>query len=134
VAALRAHAKGLYLYESSVELLIGHASWLYREDFLDVAVEFGCGILDGSVMAAVDWTAAAAALEAGRLPCSASEGQVLRIAASIAGGVPVSLGEAVSGLDDRNLGLVAGAVLHAGGRRGGLAAPVGDRRCGGARW
>jgi hypothetical protein len=53
---------------------------------------------------------------------------MLRIAASIAEAVPVSLGEAVSGLDDRNLGLVAGAVLHAGGRPGGF---TGDRRRGG---
>ena len=27
--------------EAAVELLIGHRSWLYREDFLEVAVEFG---------------------------------------------------------------------------------------------
>ena len=48
-------------------------------------------------MAAVDFEAAAAALEAGVLPCSAGEGQVLRLAASIADGVPVDLREAVTG-------------------------------------
>jgi hypothetical protein len=95
-----------------------------------VAVEFGRGIVDGSAMASVDWEAAVAALEAGRLPCSASEAQMLRIAVSIADAVPVSLGEALSGLDNGNLGLVAGAVLHAGGRPGGF---TGDRRCGGGR-
>jgi len=84
-------------------------------------------------LAIVDWPAVVGALEAGRLPCSGSEGQVLRITASIAAGIPVALGEAVSGLDDRNLGLVAAAVLHAGGRRGGLAASVVDRTRGGGR-
>jgi len=102
--------------------------WLSREDFLDVAVEFGRGI--GPAMASVDWEAAVAALEAGRLPCSAGEGQMLRIAASIAETVPISLGEALSSLDDHNLGLVADAVLHAGGRPGRF---TGDRRCGGGR-
>ena len=37
-------------------------------------------------MAVVDWEAAVAALEAGRLPCSGGEGRILRLAASIAGG------------------------------------------------
>ncbi len=68
-------------------------------------------------MAAVDWEAAVAALEAGRLPCS-GEGRMLRLAASIAAGVPVDLGGAVSGLDAANAGLAAGAVLHAAGHRG----------------
>jgi len=95
-----------------------------------VAVEFGPGIVDGPAMASADWEAAVAALEAGRLPCSAGEAQMLRIAASIADAVPVSLGVALSGLDDHNLGLVAGAVLHAGGRPGGF---TGDPRRGGGR-
>jgi len=69
-------------------------------------------------MAAVDWEAAVAALEAGRLPCSGGEGRMLRLAASIAAGVPVDLGGAVSGLDAANAGLAAGAVLHAAGHRG----------------
>jgi hypothetical protein len=47
-------AKGLFGAESAVELLIEHASWLSREDFLDVAVEFGQGIVDGSAGASVD--------------------------------------------------------------------------------
>ncbi len=68
---LRAWAKGLFSTEAAVELLIGHGSWLYREDFLEIAVEFGQGITSGAVMAAVDFEAAARALEAGALPCSA---------------------------------------------------------------
>ena len=116
-AALRAWAKGLFSTEAAVELLIGHGSWLYREDFLEIAVEFGPGITSGAVMAAVDFEAAARALEAGALPCSGGEGRVLRIAASIAAGVPVDLREAVTGLDENNAVLAAAAVLHAAGCR-----------------
>ena len=110
-------AKGLFSTEAAVELLIGHGSWLYREDFLEIAVEFGQGIAGGAVMAAVDFEAAARALGAGALPCSGGEGRVLRIAASIAGGVPVDLREAMTGLDGNNAVLAATAVLHAAGYR-----------------
>ena len=116
-AALRAWAKGLFSTEAAVELLIGHGSWLYREDFLEIAVEFGQGITSGVVLAAVDFEAASRALGAGALPCSGGEGRVLRIAASIAGGVPVDLREAVTGLDENNAMLAAAAVLHAAGCR-----------------
>jgi hypothetical protein len=123
-------AKGLFTVEAAVELLIGHCSWLGRADFLEMAVEFGGGIVDGAVLAAVDWEAAVAGLESGRLPCSSSEGEMLRVAASIAGGVRLDLGSALCGLDERNVTLVAAAVLHAAGHRGSgvrLAA-------GGGRW
>jgi hypothetical protein len=80
-------------------------------------VEFGWELFSGQVMAAVDFEAVAGALEAGELPCARSEGQVLRLAASIAAGVPVDLGGAVSGLDASSTGLVARAVLHAAGYR-----------------
>jgi hypothetical protein len=105
----------LFSTEAAVELLIGHGSWLYREDFLEIAAEFGPGIAGGTVMAAVDWEAAVAALEAGRLPCSGGESRILRLAASIAGGVAVDLGSALSGLDERNIAEVARAVVHAAG-------------------
>lgn len=65
----------------------------------------------------VDWQAAVAALDAGRLACADSEAQLLRVAASIAEGVPVDLRDALSGLDQVNVVLVAEAVLHANGRR-----------------
>jgi hypothetical protein len=125
--ALRRWAKGLLRAEAAVELLIGHRSWLYREDFAGVAVEFGRDSFTGSVIAAVGWEAAVAALEAGVLPCSGSEGQVLRLAASIGGGMAVDLGSALSGLDEGNTALVAGAVLRAAGHRGVVAAFGGER-------
>jgi len=114
-AALRVWAKGLLAVEAAVELLIGHRLWLYRGDFRDIAVEPGWEPFSGRVMAAVDFEAAASALEAGVLSCAGSEGQVLRLAASIGAGVPVDLGDAVSGLDKANASLVAAAVLHAAG-------------------
>ena len=68
-------------------------------------------------MAWMDWLGAVSALEAGGLPCSHSEAQVLKVAASIAEGVPVDLREVVGGLDGANTVLVATAVLHAAGHR-----------------
>ena len=78
-------------------------------------MEYGQATADGTVLAAVDWEAAVAALDGGRLPCSSSESQMLRLAASIAGEAPLNLGWALSGLDERNATLVARAVLAAGG-------------------
>jgi hypothetical protein len=120
-AALRAHAKGLYCAEAAVELLIGHAWWLHRDDFVGGFVEVGRGLVGGTVMAWIDWQAAVTTLDAGRLPCCDSEGQILRIAAGIAQGVPIDLRAALTGLDAVNLALVAGAVLHTGGHRGAIA-------------
>jgi hypothetical protein len=109
---------GLYCAEAAVELVIGHRRWLGREDFVAEFIEAGQGSVCGTWMAFVDWQAVVAALDAGRLPCSGAEGQVLRIAASLAEGIPVDLGAAVTGLDEANIGLVAAAVLAAGGHRG----------------
>lgn len=53
-------------------------------------------------MASIDWEAAISALDAGELPCSNGERRVLRLAASIAAGAPVSLGNTLTGIDDRN--------------------------------
>jgi hypothetical protein len=92
--------------------LIGHRWWLVRDEFL-VHVEF-CRGFHGESMAAVDWRAAWTALE-GYLPCSSGERQILRIAASIAEGLPIDLRDAVTSLDAVNSVRVARAVLAAGG-------------------
>ena len=42
---------------------------------------------------------------------------MLRLAASLAGDVPVELGNAITGNDDRNVDLLVAAILHASGRR-----------------
>ena len=67
------------------------------------------------MVAVVGWRAAVRALAAGRLACSDSEGHVLRLAASLADGVPVDLGGCVAVLDDANVGLVVEAVRRAAG-------------------
>jgi hypothetical protein len=42
---------------------------------------------------------------------------MLCLAASLAYDIPVSLGEAITGIDDRNIGPLVTSVLHASGRR-----------------
>jgi hypothetical protein len=98
-------------------LLIGHRRWLHRDDFVDEFIETGRGSVGRAAMAFCDWTAVAAGLDAGRLPCSGSEERVLRIAASLVEGIPVDLGAALSGLDEATIVLVAQAVVHANGHR-----------------
>jgi len=99
---------------AAAELLIGHRFWLGRVDFVEQFVRMDLDA-DGVRAAFVDWEAVAAAAQAGRLVCSGSQGHVLAIAASLAVGVPVDLGAAVGGLDERNLALVATAIWTAGG-------------------
>jgi hypothetical protein len=109
--------------EAAVELLIGHRWWLVREDF-GVYVE-SCRGFHGELRAVIDWLAVWAALEDGHLPCSSGERQVLRVAVSIAEGVPIDLRDAVTSLDAVNSVLVARAVLAAGGYREAAAALAG---------
>lgn len=115
-AALRLWARGYYAIEAAVELLVRHGVWLHRKDFRDAAVN-GLDDTYGPPLAYADWAAATAALDAGRLPCTGSEAGMLRIMCSLAERIPVHLGDALTGLDDRNRALVSAAVQHAGGDR-----------------
>ena len=115
---MRVWAKGLLGLEAAVELLIGHGTWPARADFAAAALTFCRDGVTGAAMAAVDFEAALAARRTGLLPCSSSEEQILALAASIATGVPVALGDLVSGLDEDNAIRVAIAVLHAAGSGG----------------
>lgn len=108
--ALRAGAQGIYMLEAAAGLVIAHGAWLARGDFRG-------HIYHGTEAAAIDWEAVTRALNAGELPSSAGEGRLLRLAASLAGQAPVVLGDAVTGLDDRNIQVLVRAVLHASGRR-----------------
>lgn len=67
-------------------------------------------------MAIIDWPAAISTLTAGHLPCSGGERRMLRLIASIAGGIPVDLQDALTSIDDHNIQLLLRAVLHASGR------------------
>jgi hypothetical protein len=117
-AALRACASGFYPAEASTELVISHGSFLARSDFTGRFIEIGTSITDGiTTMASIDWPAAITALDTGNLPCSGGEQRMLRLAASLADGIPVDLRDALTGIDDHNINLVITAVLYASGKR-----------------
>src|ERR1700745_1707587 len=88
--AVRAWAKGWLPTEAAAELLISHQCWLLREDFLQVAVEVRWEPFRDREVAAVDFAAAAEAVQ-GVLPCSDGERQVLLGAGRLAGGIPGGL-------------------------------------------
>ena len=116
IAALRAHAAGLYPEEAGTELLIRHGGILHRHDF-SAFVHAGTSISDGTtLMAWIDWDAALSALHGGQLPVCGGERRILQLAASIAAGFPVCLRDAIPGLDHRNLKLLITAIRHAAGQ------------------
>lgn len=110
---LRACARGIYPDEAGIELLIGHDVFVHRADFTS---RFISTPDDSTGLAVIDWPAAITALD-DSLPCSGSENRMLRMAASLADGIPVSLRDALNGLDDHSIQLVIKAILHASGRR-----------------
>jgi hypothetical protein len=113
--ALRACATGIYPLEAGVALLASDGTFLRRSDFTSRFIQHGTS--DGTPMATVDWDAAIAALQVGELPCSGGERRILRLSASLAGGIPVDLRDAVTGLDDDNTALLVTAIRHAAGKR-----------------
>jgi len=116
--ALRNCTAGLYPLEAGVALLISNGTFLRRDDFTTRFIEHGTSISDGATpMAAIDWDAAITALNAGELPCSGGERRILRLAASLAGGIPVSLRDTVTGLDNDNTARLLTAIRHAAGKR-----------------
>jgi len=114
--ALLACASGIRHLEAGTSLLIDCGSWLHREDFTSRFITTGTSISDGTtILADTDWEAAIAALHAGELPASSGERRMLLLAASIAGGTPVSLSSTLPGIDRRNASLVVSAIAHAAG-------------------
>jgi hypothetical protein len=111
--ALRACAAGIYPAEAGVALLIGHGTFLRRDDFTTRFIEHGTS--GATPMAAIDWDAAITAIANGDLPCSGGERRILQLAASLAAGTPVSLHDTVTGLDDANIALFITAIGHASG-------------------
>ena len=116
-AMLRAHAGGSYTAAAAAELLIRHDVWLHRDDFVHEHVHAGPApsMAGDETWARVDWEDAVTALDAGVLPCSGSEGRILRIAASIGADVLIDLGDCLTSLDEVNLRRVVHAVQHANG-------------------
>jgi hypothetical protein len=114
--AVRAGASGLYSLEAACELIIG-TGWLHRGDFT-CHVSTGTSLADGiTELAHIDWQAAITSRNTGLLPCSSGENRILRLAASIAAGIPVDLNDALTGLDQGRIALVVRAVRHANGDR-----------------
>jgi hypothetical protein len=81
-------------------------------------VSTGTSLTDGvTELAHIDWQSVITTRDAGLLPCSSGESRILRLAASIAVGIPVDLNDALSGLDQSSIALVVRAVRHANGQR-----------------
>jgi len=116
VAAVRAGAAGLYSLEAACELVIS-TGWLRRDDFTRF-ISTGTSLTDGvTELAHIDWQSVIISRDTGILPCSSGENRVLRLAASIAAGMPVDLNDALSGLDQASISLVVRAIRHANGQR-----------------
>jgi hypothetical protein len=114
--AVRAGAAGLYSLEAACDLVIG-AGWLHRDDFSSFVTTV-TPVTDGvTELACIDWQAVIASRDDGLLPCGSAENRILRMAASIAAGIPVDLNEALCGLDPASISLVVRAVRHANGQR-----------------
>ncbi len=91
--------------------------WLHRDDFARF-IRTGTPLTDGvTKLAQIDWQAAIASRDAGHLPCSGGENRILRLAASIAVGIPVDLNHALSSLDEASISLITRAARHANGQR-----------------
>lgn len=106
-AGLRAWAQGMYPLEAAVELLVGFAGGRFAtpgHPWIQPCDQPGMWWLDPSRIS--DDTIGA---------LSGGEQRVLRIVASLAGGEPVDLSEALPGLDRPTIGLVLAAVAHAAG-------------------
>ena len=115
--ALRACASGILTAEAGVSLLIDCGGWLHRDDFTSRFITTGTSISDGTtLMASIDWPASITALDAGCLPCGSGERHMLRLAASIARGIPVSLCDSLTSIDYQNANLLVTAILHANGQ------------------
>lgn len=114
--AVRAGAAGLYSLEAACDLVIG-AGWLHRDDFARF-VSTVTSITDGvTELAHIDWQSVISSRDSGHLPCGGGENRILRMAASIAVGIPVDLNDALCGLDQASIGLIVRAVRHANGQR-----------------
>lgn len=114
VAALHEHAAGLFADTAAVDLIARHDMWLHRSCFHPF-IHIGHCRATGTPIAHIRWRAARTALERGQLPCSDSEADILRIAASLAAGTPIRLRQVLGGFDRRNAGLIANAITLANG-------------------
>ena len=111
---LRDTAAGMLPDMAAADLIIRHGRFLHDRSFRRI-IAAGAPVTDGQPFAVIRWNAALWALEHGRLPCSGSERAVLLIAASLAGGTPVSLRDCLGSPGRRSLALVTDAITAANG-------------------
>ena len=109
-------AAGMLAETAAVNLLAEHGTWLSRPSFtsrcIDIVTDLtGIPGMPAGTAAGVRWRAAITGLH--RHGASGSEKAVLRIAASIAAGIPVSLHDALGSLDHAALRAVLTAIAHA---------------------
>jgi len=109
VDALHEHAVGITAQTAAVDLICAHRFWLTRADFGPFIQRGRCHATRQPI-AMIRWRAAVTALGQGRLPCSSSEADVLRIAASLGAGIPVRLRDVLGCLDHRNIAHVVRAI------------------------
>ena len=100
-------------YQATTKLTVSTVG--KRDDFTSKFIHHDAS--DGTPMAAIDWDAAVTALASGGIPCSGGERRVLLLSASLAGGIPVDLRDAVTGLDHDNTARLLVAIRHAAGKR-----------------
>ena len=115
-AALRAAAAGIHPDQAAAGLIISHGAFLHRERLHrphrdrrlhqrrhpDGVDQLGRGHRRARQR---------------HLPALAGKSRIVRIAASLAAGHPVSLRGAIPGIDHRSLELVTTAIRHAAGQR-----------------
>jgi hypothetical protein len=109
IDALHEHVVGITAETAAIDLLANHRAWLTRPDFVRF-IQHSRGHSTGQPMAMIRWRAAHLALAHGELPCSNSQAHILRIATSLAIGVPISLKKVLGCLDHRNIAHVIRAI------------------------
>ena len=102
---------------AAIDLLITHRYWLARPTFIARFVHPVTAADGHPIGSWIDWQAAITALQRGELPCSGSEADMLRIAASLATDLPVILRDVLGCLDDTNIAAVTTAITAANGTK-----------------
>ena len=112
--ALHACVKGILTAEAAVSLLSDCGSWLHRDDFTSQFITTADDADDGRHPDGPDRLAGRGHGSQPRPAALQQRGTArAQTAASIAAGTPVSLSDALTGIDRRNASLVVEAVAHA---------------------
>jgi hypothetical protein len=101
------HAIGVNADYAAADLIANHRVWLLRRDFAPFIQR---GRYHGQPTAVIRWRAAHTALQHGQLPCSGSEADILRIAASLGAGIPIRLRHVLGNLDHHNIAHIVRAI------------------------